>query len=481
MVSVTTLSARELAAAIRSGETSAVTVVDAILERIESADDLNAFITVTDESAREAAREADRAAAGGETLGPLHGVPVAIKDLRDRKSGVRNTLGLAALSDNVAETDSVVVERLEAAGAVIVGTTNTPALGHTIKTDNRLVGATATPFDLERSAGGSSGGSAAAVAAGLASLATGSDIGGSLRVPASCCNVVGLKPTLGRVPSNSRLDAFDTHTPFMVGGPIARTADDIALTLEVLAGVDHRDPYSVPTGDEDFLVALDRPTDQLSIAYSPDLDLLPVDPAVRDTVADAVDDLEAAGATVRDVDVALPDSDELREAYYAQVGSYFAAVAARVESHYGVDLETADVEPTVTSTVALAQGFDGLEERLANGPRTDAYDAIEAAIGDADVLVTPTLTVPPYGKHLRDRYPTEIDGESVDGLPTDAMLTWVFNLTGHPAASVPAGVTDDGLPVGLQVVGRRYAEADVLATTAALERVRPWAHRYPDC
>ncbi len=480
MVTATTRSARELAAAIRSGETSAETVVDAVLERIVNSEDLNAFVTVTDESARERAREADRAAAAGEDLGPLHGVPVAIKDLRDRKAGVRNTLGLAALAENVAETDSIVVERLEAAGAVIVGTTNTPALGHTIKTDNRLVGATPTPFDHDRSAGGSSGGSAAAVAAGLATIATGSDIGGSLRVPASCCNVVGLKPTFGRVPSNSRLDAFDTHTPFMVGGPIARSADDVALALEVLSGPDHRDPYSVPTGDEEFLAALERPADDLSIAYSADLNLLPVDPGVRETVGDAINDLEAAGVTVRDVDVALPDYDELRGAYYAQVGAYFAAVADRVESRYGIDLETADVEPTVTSTVALGRDLDGIDERLANSPRTDAYDAIEAAIGDADVLVTPTLTVPPYGKHLRDRYPTEIDGESVDGIPTDAMLTWVFNLTGHPAASVPAGFTDDGLPVGLQVVGRRYAEADVLAATAALERVRPWAQRYPD-
>ncbi len=476
----TTASARELATAIRDGERSSETVVDSCLERTRDTEALNAFVTVLEESARERAREADRVAAAGEDLGPLHGVPVAIKDLRDRKAGVRNTLGLTALSGNVAETDSIVVERLEAAGAVIVGTTNTPALGHTIKTDNRLVGATATPFDLERSAGGSSGGSAAAVAAGCATIATGSDIGGSLRVPASCCNVVGLKPSHGRVPSNSRLDAFDTHSPFMVGGPVARSLDDVALALEVMAGPDHRDPFSVPAGKDGFLEAFDRPATELSIAYSPDLNLQPVDPTVRETVGSAVDDLADAGVTVGDVDVSLPEYDDLRQAYYTQVGGYFAAVAKRVESHYGIDLETADVEETVRSTVALGQRLDSLEERLANGPRTKAYDAIEAALDDADALVTPTLTVPPYGKHLRDRYPTTINGHDVAGIPTDAMLTWVFNLTGHPVASVPAGLTDDGLPIGLQVVGRRYAESDVIAVAAALERARPWENYYPD-
>lgn len=472
-------SALELADAIRRGERSSLATVETILERIEATDELNAYVTVIADEARERAREADHAAAAGEDLGPLHGVPVAIKDLRDRKAGVRNTMGLAALSDHVASTDSITVERLEAAGAVIVGTTNTPALAHTIKTDNRLVGATATPFDLERSAGGSSGGSAAAVAAGLATIATGSDIGGSLRVPASCCHVIGLKPTFGRVPTDSRLDAFGTHTPFMVGGPIGRSTEDVALAFDILAGQDDRDPLSVPDGD-DVLAATDRPAEDLSVGYSQNLDVQPVDPTVRGIVDDAVDDLAAAGVTVADVDVSLPDYEPLRSAYYTQVGGYFAALAARIEERFGIDLETADVEETLRSTIALADDTSALEERLANGPRVRAYDAIEDALAGHDALVTPTLTVPPYEKRLADRYPTEIDGQAVDGIPTDAMLTWIFNLTGHPVASVPAGLTEEGLPVGLQIVGHRYAEADVLSVAAALERARPWAEHYPD-
>ncbi|MDR9382338.1 MAG: amidase, partial [Natronomonas sp.] len=189
-----------LASDVRTGRRSSADLVETALDRIDATADLNAFITVIADDARERAAEIDAAVSSGGDLGPLAGVPVAIKDLRTRKEGVPNTLGLKPLADNVASGDSIAVERLEAAGAVVVGTTSTPALAHTIKTENRLVGATPTPFDTERSAGGSSGGSAAALAAGAIRLATGSDVGGSLRVPASCCNVVGFKPTLGVVP-----------------------------------------------------------------------------------------------------------------------------------------------------------------------------------------------------------------------------------------------------------------------------------------
>ncbi len=480
MVSPPEPSVRRLAAAIREGNRSSVNLIEASLERIEANSELNAFITVLEDGASERAREIDAAAERDEDPGALCGVPVAIKDLRNRKRGVRHTLGLEPLVGNVAESDSIGVERLEASGAVIVGTTNTPALGHTIQTENRIAGATSTPFDLERSAGGSSGGSAAAVAAGIVGLATGSDIGGSIRVPASCCNVVGLKPTLGVVPEREPADGFSPHTPFLVSGPIARTVKDTALLLDVLAGPDERDPHSVPDVGADYLAATDRPAGKLSIAYSPDLNLQPVAPAVRETVGEAVDELAAAGATVEPVDVSLPDYDELSMAYVVQVGTFFRTFANRIADQHGVDFETADLEGTVRATLRLADGVETVDERERNVSRTAAYDGIRAAISGHDALITPTLTVPPYGKHLDDPFPTEIDDTAVRGVPTDAMLTWVFNLTGHPAASVPAGFTDDGLPVGLQVVGHRHAEADVLAVGAALERARPWADRYPE-
>jgi amidase len=472
-------SARQLATDVREGSRSSIDLVEASLDGIDANAELNTFITVIDD-ARDRAREADAAATREDDLGPLHGVPVGVKDLRGRKQGVRHTLGLEQLADNVATSDSITVERLEAAGAVIVGKTNTPAFGHTIKTENRIAGATPTPFDHERSAGGSSGGSAAALAAGIVPLATGSDIGGSLRVPASCCSVIGLKPTLGVVPERDPADGFSAHTPFLVSGPMARTVTDTAFLLDVLAGPDGRDPHSVPGSETDYVAAVDRPTDELSVAYSPNLDLQPVAPEVRETVGDAVDDLAAAGATVDPTDVSLPPYEELSMAFVTQVGAYFRAFADQVADEHGIDFETADLEPTVRATLSLADGVETVDERSQNVPRTAAYDGIQTALSGHDALITPTLTVPPYSKHLDDDLPTEIDGESVSGVPTDAMLTWVFNLTGHPAASVPAGFTDDGLPVGLQVVGHRHAEADVLAVAAALERARPWHDRYPD-
>jgi Asp-tRNA(Asn)/Glu-tRNA(Gln) amidotransferase A subunit family amidase len=473
-------SVREIATAVRDGTPSALELVETTLERIDAIEGSNAFVTVTGDLARQRARRADRAARQGEDLGPLHGVPVAIKDLRTRKAGVRHTMGLAPLADNVADTDAIAVERLEAAGAVVVGTTNTPALGHTIKTENRLVGATPTPFDRERSAGGSSGGSAAALATGTVPLATGSDIGGSLRVPASCCSVVGFKPTFGLVPERLPTDAFGTHSPSFVGGPMARRVEDVAVALDVLAGSDSRDPFSVPRPEPTYVDALDRPTEALSVAYSPNLDLQPVAPVVRETVGAAVTDLAAAGATVDTVDVPLPPYEDLSRAYVDQVGAFFSSFARQLSERYGIDFETADVAGTVRSTIALGDGTDATTDRLANVPRTGAYDAVQDVLADHDVLVTPTLTVPPYARDLAAGYPTEIDGQSVMGVPTDVMLTWVFNLTGHPAASVPAGFTDDGLPIGLQVVGERFAGSDVLSVAGAIERVRPWVERYPD-
>ena len=471
-------SATDIAAAIRAGETTAEAVLDAHLDRIAD-DDLNAFVTLIEESAREQARRADEAAEAGEDLGPLHGVPVAIKDLTQRKAGVRHTLGLAPLSENVASTDSVTVERLEAAGAVILGTTNTPALGHTIKTDNRLQGATPTPFDRARSAGGSSGGSAAALAGGLTTLATGSDIGGSLRVPASCCHVTSLKPTFGQVPADDGgVDRFSNHTPFLVLGPLARTVEDVALAYDVLAGPDDRDPFSVPASDP-IRDHLDQPPETVTAAYSPNLGLQPVDPDVRAVVGAAVDDLSSAGVTVDERDPDLPDYATLSEAYMSQVGVFFAGMARGIEDALGIDFDTADIVDTVPSTIALGEKADAVENQLKNRVRTATYDAIEAVLDDHDVLVTPTLTVPPYSRDLADGYPTEIDGQDVMGVPTDQMLTWVFNVTGHPVAAVPAGLTDDGLPVGLQIVGSRYAEADVLAVAKMLEEVRPWENEYP--
>jgi Asp-tRNA(Asn)/Glu-tRNA(Gln) amidotransferase A subunit family amidase len=472
-------SATALAGAVRNGEISPVDLVESHLDRIaKRADVTNALVTTLEDEARERAREAERAVQAGDELGPLHGLPVAIKDLSDRKAGVPNTKGLKPLADDVAEETSAVVERLEAAGAVVVGTTNTPALGHKMRTDNELVGPTGTPFDPEYNAGGSSGGSAAALADGLVPLATGSDVGGSLRNPASCCGVVSVKPTFGLVPRYGRKNAFRGHTPFGVLGPMARTVADAGLLLDVLAGRDDRDPFSLPAPDADYAVAAADPPDpaDLEIGFSPDLDRFAVERSVRETVAEAVDAVESAGATVERIAVEGPDGGTLTYSFGQAAAVYFATQVAELNEEHGFDLlsdHADDVQESLVSTVMSGQGYEAVEYATADGPRTEFYRAVEAALDGYDALAVPAMATPPLTHD--EPLPTEIDGESVSGLPTDWSLAWPFNTTGHPVVTVPAGLVD-GLPVGLQLVGDRLSEERLLGVAAAFERANPWSY-----
>lgn len=474
-------SAVETAAAVRAGEVSPVDLVDAFLERIETRNELsNAYVTVIADEAREMAAEAERAVERGDDLGPLHGVPVALKDLYAHKAGVRTTFGAKPFADHVADHDAVITERLEAAGAIPLGKTNTPEFGHKPRTDNELVGPTGTPFARDRIAGGSSGGSAAALADGLTTIATGSDVGGSLRVPASCCHVASVKPTFGLIPSDRRPDGFGSHTPTGVVGPMARSVADLALCMDVLVGPDDRDPFSVPHPGDDYRAALDRPADELSVAYSPDLDAFAIEPAVRETVAGALDAVAEAGVTVADAAIDGPDKSDLQYAFSVQATAKFATLAREIEEEHGIDLvgERADeMSGSFVSTVLMGQGHEAVEHNVQNVTRTAMYDAVEAALEGHDALVCPTLAVPPFP--LDDPDPTEIAGEPANGTLTDWSLPWVFNVTGHPVVCVPAGLTDDGLPIGVQLVGNRYAEPDLLAVAAAFEDANPWADSYP--
>ncbi|MEF8903256.1 MAG: amidase [Haloarculaceae archaeon] len=473
-------SATDLAADIRAGEFSPVELTRAYLDRIEALGDrTNAFVTVLEESAMERAREAERAVETGEELGPLHGIPVAIKDLSFHKAGVPFTRGMAPLADNVAEADSVAVERIEAAGGVVLGTTNTPEMGHTPRTYNELVGPTGTPFDPAYNAGGSSGGSAAALAEGLCPLATGSDVGGSLRVPASCCHVASVKPTFGLLPRENRPNAFGSHTPFAVIGPMARTVDDLGLLLSVLAGRDDGDPFSVPAGESYTGVGAADP-DDLTLGYSADLDLFAVEPDVERAVREAVGTLAEAGATVEDTAVDGPDYDDLIHAYGVSATVSFASSARALERAFDLDLAGEDADALSESfvrTLELGRGHAALDYLATDEVRTDLYDAVESALAGVDALVCPTLATPPLTHE--EPFPTEIDGESRRGLPMDWMLAWPFNMTGHPVVCVPAGLTDEGLPVGLQVVGSRFSESGLLAIGKAFEAANPWDTAYP--
>lgn len=476
---ITFESAATLARRIREGDLSPVEVVDAYLARIEERNDVtNAYVTVAEDRAREQAREAERALEQGDDVGPLHGVPVAIKDLQD-VAGLPTTQGAVPFADDVAEENAEFVDRLEAAGAVVFGKTNTPEYGYKSTTDNELFGPTGTPFDPAHVSGGSSGGSGAAVADGLAAFAQGSDGGGSIRIPASCCGLYGFKPSFGRIPDDARPDGFGHHTPFTFLGPMTRTVEDAALAMDVMAGPSDRDPFSLPDDGTAWLDAVERPVDDLSVAYSPGLDIFPIDPDVQETVETAAEALADAGAEVERAD---PDHDlsfeELSETFRTMYTAGFGVIAERVEEETGFDYLGADrdrASPGLPSMMELGQDMDAVTFVRSNEVRTRWYDAVQDLLAAYDLLLTPTLSVTP--PEIGDEQVPEVDGQEIHPY-TGWLLTWPFNMCDNPGASIPAGFVD-GLPVGMQLVGRRAADDTVLAASAAYERQRPWQDEYP--
>jgi len=479
------LPATELAARLRAGELSAVDAVEAYLARIERHDPaIGAYVCVLADEARSRAREADAARAAGELLGPLHGLPVAIKDLAHLKAGVPHTFGCKPFADWRPPVSSLAVERLERAGAIVLGKTNLPEFGFRGTTDNPLFGPTSTPFRIGRNAGGSSGGSAAAAAGGLAAVALGDDGGGSVRIPAAWCGAVGLKPSFGRVPSVMRPDAYALGVPFASpAGPLARTVADAALLLGALAGPDPRDPLCLDADDVDYLAVAQADPPPLRIAWTPDFGVFPVEPEVARIAREAALALADAGAVVEEVRFELPRrQQELYDAWERQSAVRLAADAERFRA-VGIDLfaaaELGTISPQLAAVLELGRAQSALAYRADDVIRTEVFDAFETVLAGYDVIASPTLAVLPV-ENARDGNtvgPSRVAGEEVNPL-LGWCLTYLQNFTGHPAASVPAGLSADGLPVGLQLTGRRGADATVIAASAALERVRPWAQHY---
>ncbi|MFC7249283.1 amidase [Halomicroarcula sp. GCM10025324] len=471
----------ELALEMRRDTVSAVDVVEAHLERIEDRDErTNAFVEVFERDALAAAREADRARREGEELGPLHGLPVAVKD-NYAVGGKRFTNGCVPLSENVAEEDDLTVRQLREAGAVVIGKTNTPEFATKGVTDNDLFGATGTPFDRTRMAGGSSGGSAAAAGDGMAPIGLGTDGGGSLRIPASACGVFGMKPSFGRVPIPLRPDGFAHHTPMRGRGALTRTVEGAAMVLDVLSGYHPSDPFTVETGESDFVAATRRPISDMTIAYSVDLGgTFPVDERVRRRFHEAVDAFKSGPAEFVEVDPELPRS---RTEMYRCWKTGFSVVLAEALEHMkqdGTDLlgehrEALDAQNVADAEAAMELG--AVEYRRTDVVRTEVFEAFQSLFAEYDLLLLPTIAVPPF-EHGKWG-PEEVEGESVDPV-LEWALTWLFNLTGHPAASVPAGVTRGGLPVGMQIVGPRFADQRVLAASGAFERIKPWHDTYDE-
>ena len=457
--------ATELARLIRTGAVSPVEVVDAFLARIEALNPvINAFCVVAADSARAQARRAERELIDGAPTGALHGVPVAFKDLTPT-AAIETSYGSWAFKGNVPDADAVIVERTKRAGGIVIGKTMTSELGHSACARNLVHGATINPWNPERIPGGSSGGSAAAVLSAMAPVAEGSDGGGSIRIPASCCGVFGLKPHLGRIPLADR----PNFTTLACHGPLTWTVRDAALLMSVWAGPDDRDPLSLPESADDF-TAIDGGLAGARIAYSPDLGL-PVEPEVRDVVRDAVARLNDLGAHVDEVDLRAGDGlvAEFHRLWVATEAAQFGHLVAE----HGARM-TRGVREEIERGSSLA----AIDYWRAEMARSDFYDRVRSILAEHDFIVCPVMAVSPPSVHMFTDGPEEVNGAIVDR-KTGWSLAFPFNMSSHPAASIPCGATPDGLPVGMQVVGRRFRELDVLRLAASFEAAVPWRDQRP--
>jgi amidase/aspartyl-tRNA(Asn)/glutamyl-tRNA(Gln) amidotransferase subunit A len=374
---------------------------------------------------------------------------------------------------------------MERAGAIILGKTNSSLLGFRGTCDNYLFGATRNPFNVAKNSGGSSGGSAAAVADGLLPLAEGSDAGGSIRIPASWCGVYGYKASFGRVPFFVGADAFGNDSPFLFEGPITRTVGDAALALNALAGYDARDPFSLNDPPFDFTAATRRSIRGLRIGYSPNFDVFPIERSVADIVSKALSAFEEAGAIVEEVKFGITRSGQELSDLWCRLYVLLNLHAFEDFKKTGVDLlrdHRDDFPPEFLYWVEEGRSMSALDFYRDQQVRTEIYHAIQSIMGTYDLLITPTLACMPVDNATDGNTlgPSEINGEKIDPL-IGWCLTYFLNFTGHPAASIPAGFSADGLPVGMQIIGRRYGDADVLAASAVFERLRPWQDKYQTC
>ena len=453
--------ATELLEFIKTKEVSPVEVVEHFLARIEKENSkYNAFLTICAEEARSHAKEAEAELARGGELLPLHGLPIAVKDLEPTK-GIRTTLGSLVHKDWVPDEDSIIVERLRRSGVIILGKTNTPEFGASATTENRLGDHCRNPWDTTRTTGGSSGGTGAALVAGLCPLATGSDGGGSIRIPSTLCGVYGIKATHGRVPS-----ANNDWPLFADSGPMSLSVRDSALMLSLISGRDSRDPLCIRQSAPDYVKSLNADIKGLRVAWSPDLGFAAVDDEVLPISKSAAALFEDFGCYM---DEATPESGEPFQ--------IFATIAAAedyaLNGHLLKD-HADDLVKYVKSTLEFGQKVTGAEYAKAMRELWHFQAKMEDFFETYDLLLTPATAVPAFPVGER---PTMIGGQEVGKLWGFTPFTPTFNLTGNPAASVPCGFSSEGLPVGLQIVGRRGDEVSVLRASAALEKARPWRTR----
>ncbi len=460
-----TQTARQMIELLRTREISPLEAVEVSAARIEETDgNLNAMPTLCVERAREHARKLMAQPPVDTGRGQLHGLPIAVKDLVD-VSGVRSTKGSLVYADRVPKESSYSVGILESNGALVIGKSNTPEFGAGANTFNEVFGKTRNPWDTRMTCGGSSGGSAVALASGQVWLATGSDLGGSLRIPASFCSVVGLRPSPGRVPEGPKALPFETLS---VDGPMGRTVGDVALMLDAEAGHHPGDPLSYPAPDTPYVDAVDNPVPPMRIAYTPDLGIAPVAQEVKDLCAIAVNRFQGMCSIEEDT----IDLHDARDSFQTLRAAQFAAnMRPLLASHRNL------LKPEVIWNIEKGMALDRREVEKAQAARGALFHRVSAFFEKYDLLVCPTVSIPPFDVDIR--YLTEVDGVPMDNYVDWLILTFALTLTACPSISVPCGFTESGLPVGLQLIGPPRGEAQLLSAAALFEEAAGLAGRVP--
>ncbi len=464
--SICFMSAVEMARLIRAKKLSAREVHEAHLKQIERVNPkVNAIVTLVADMARDAAAKADERQARGEELGPLHGLPVAHKDLLETR-GIRTTFGSPLYKDYIPTEDDIVVERMSRAGAITIGKTNTPEFGAGSQTFNTVFGATRNPYDLTKTCGGSSGGAAVALACGLVPVASGSDTGGSLRNPAAFCNVAGFRPSIGRVPSPKAAFAWWTLS---TEGCLGRSFADLAYSLSAIAGPDPRAPLSISEPGEMFARPLDRSFKGVRVAWFKDLGGVPFDPRVRAVVDGHRATFESLGCIVEQAE---PD--------FAPAEIAFRALRAWNSANmYGARLrEHPDAfKDTLKGEIEEGLRLSGTDVARAETLHSQLWRAFQAFLEKYEYFVLPTSQLPPFD--VNTPYPTEIAGVKFTNYIDWMKSCWYISATGNPAASVPGGFTPEGLPVGVQIVGRNKQDFSVLQMAHAFELATGFGKKRP--
>jgi amidase len=482
---ITSMDTIQLANAIRHRQVSPVEVLEEFIKQIEERNPkLNAFVYMDFEQAHHEAKAAEFKVMNGDELGPLHGIPTAIKDLFDSKPGWPTTFGgIRALKNNIVDYACIFTERIERAGAIIIGKTNSPAMGFRGTTDNYLFGPTNNPFALEKNSGGSSGGSAAAVADHLVPFAEATDAGGSIRIPASWCGIYGYMASFGRIPYVTRPNAFGGTNPFIYEGFVTRSVKDAVLVLNSLSGFDGRDPFCLP-GKPHYELPENPSLSGWKIGYSPNLDVFPIEEPIRKIIEESLAAFETLGAHVEQVKLGLiHDHAEYTESWFRMIIPLSIMALDSLKQNkldlLGDHLE--DFPPEYLTWIDRGRKLTLLDHYRDLEIRSEVYDSFEKLFKPYNLLVMPTVGALPVDNASDGNTlgPSEIAGVAVDPL-IGWSPTYLINFTGHPAASLPAGLSPNGLPVGLQLVGRRHADADVLLASAAFEIARPWAQYYAE-